>query len=99
MNKKTKLTLLASIALVTAACATMDQPKNPMTYFVTSVGSGNGANLGGLAGADAHCQKLAQSVDAGGSRVWRAYLSTNGAQTVNASTASAAARGRTRKAK
>jgi hypothetical protein len=88
MNNKIKLTLLASATLVVAACASMDnQPKNPMTFFVTSVGSGNGANLGGLAGADQHCQKLAQSVDAGGSRVWRAYLSNSaigGAPAVNA---------------
>jgi hypothetical protein len=45
-----------------------------MTFFVTSVNMGDGANLGGLAGADAHCQKLAGAVGAG-SRTWRAYLS------------------------
>jgi hypothetical protein len=45
-----------------------------MTFFVTSVGSGNGADLGGLAGANAHCQQLAEAVDASGT--WRAYLST-----------------------
>jgi hypothetical protein len=45
-----------------------------MTFFVTSVGSGNGADLGGLAGADPHCQQLAEAVDASGT--WRAYLST-----------------------
>ena len=48
-----------------------------MTFFVTSVGSGNGADLGGLAGADAHCQQLAQAAGAGGT--WRAYLSTQAA--------------------
>ena len=48
-----------------------------MTFFVTSVGSGNGADLGGLAGADAHCQELAAAVGAGGT--WRAYLSTQAA--------------------
>lgn len=79
MHDKIKLTVLASVALVTASCALFDTgPKNPMTFFVTSVGSGNGANLGGLPGADAHCQKLAESVEAGGSRVWRAYLSNSG---------------------
>ncbi|HET7402746.1 MAG TPA: hypothetical protein VFJ62_13215 [Usitatibacter sp.] len=46
-----------------------------MTFFVTSAGSGNGANLGGLEGADQHCQKLAAAVGAG-SHTWRAYLST-----------------------
>ncbi len=49
--------------------------KGPLSFFVTSVGIGDGANLGGLAGADAHCQKLADAVDAG-DRTWRAYLST-----------------------
>ena len=52
-------------------------PKAPVTFFVTSVGVGNGANLGGLAGADAHCQKLASAVGASGT--WRAYLSTQAA--------------------
>jgi hypothetical protein len=46
-----------------------------MTFFITSAGPGDGANLGGLAGADKHCQALAQSAGAGG-RTWRAYLST-----------------------
>lgn len=46
-----------------------------MTFFVTSSGPGDGANLGGLAGADAHCAGLAEAVGAG-DRVWRAYLST-----------------------
>ena len=54
-----------------------------MTFFVTSVGSGKGGDLGGLAGADNHCQSLAQSVGAG-SKTWRAYLSTQGAGGVNA---------------
>ena len=45
-----------------------------MSFFVTSAGPGNGANLGGLAGADAHCQMLAAAAGAGG-RTWRAYLS------------------------
>lgn len=47
----------------------------PMSFFVTSVGLGNGANLGGLTGADAHCQKLATTAG-GGSKTWHAYLST-----------------------
>lgn len=49
-------------------------PTGPMGFFITSVGSGKGADLGGLAGADAHCQALAAAVGAGG-RTWRAYLS------------------------
>ena len=49
-----------------------------MTFFVTSTGIGNGANLGGIEGAAAHCQKLAATVGAGG-KTWRAYLSTQAA--------------------
>ena len=58
----------------------------PMSFFVTSVGVGNGANLGGLAGADAHCQALAAAAGGGG-KTWHAYLSTqaaNGQPAVNA---------------
>jgi hypothetical protein len=54
-----------------------------MTFFVSSVGPGKGADLGGLAGADRHCQQLAQSVGAG-AKTWHAYLSTQGAGAVNA---------------
>jgi hypothetical protein len=57
-----------------------------MGFFVTSVGVGKGADLGGLAGADAHCQSLAQAAGAGG-KTWRAYLSTqavDGATAINA---------------
>ena len=54
-----------------------------MTFFVTSAGPGKGADLGGLAGADAHCQQLASSVGAG-AKTWHAYLSTQGAGAVNA---------------
>jgi hypothetical protein len=50
------------------------QQQQPMGFFITSVGKGDGANLGGLAGADAHCQALAQAAGAGG-RTWHAYLS------------------------
>jgi hypothetical protein len=52
-------------------------PPQPMSFFVTSVGLGNGANLGGLAGADAHCQKLGEAAGRSGV-TWRAYLSTQG---------------------
>ena len=57
--------------------------EQPMSFFITSQGPGNGANLGGLAGADAHCQSLAAAVGAG-NRSWHAYLSTNGSESVNA---------------
>jgi hypothetical protein len=56
---------------------------NPMTFFITSEGLGEGANLGGLSGADAHCQMFADSAGEG-SRTWRAYLSTQGPDAVNA---------------
>ena len=49
-----------------------------MTFFLTSVGPGNGADLGGLAGADSYCQQLAEAAGAG-DRTWRAYLSTQAA--------------------
>jgi hypothetical protein len=61
-------------------------PPQPMSFFVTSAGSGKGADLGGLAGADQHCQQLAQTAGAGG-HTWLAYLSTqaaNGQPAVNA---------------
>jgi len=53
-------------------------PPPPMSFFVTSAGGGKGANLGGLAGADAICQRLAEGAGAG-SRTWHAYLSTSAA--------------------
>jgi hypothetical protein len=58
-------------------------PPPPMSFFVTSVGGGKGADLGGLAGADQHCQMLAAAVGRGSS-TWHAYLSTQGAGAVNA---------------
>lgn len=78
---------VASIAtigslLLTLAGVAQAQP-SAMTFFVTSSGSGKGADFGGLAGADKHCQALAEAVGAGG-KTWRAYLSTQGAQPVNA---------------
>lgn len=54
-----------------------------MSFFVTSAGPGKGADLGGLDGADRHCQQLASAVGAG-AKTWRAYLSTQGAGAVNA---------------
>jgi hypothetical protein len=61
-------------AAIVASCASAPAT-GPMGFFVTSAGPGNGGNLGGLAGADAHCQKLAAAAGSG-SRTWRAYLST-----------------------
>ena len=74
MNKPYKWAAAAVTVAVIAACGTMGGGKTGMSFFVTSAGPGDGANLGGLAGADAHCQKLATAAGAG-NRTWRAYLS------------------------
>ncbi|MGD9738103.1 MAG: hypothetical protein AB7O56_09795 [Bauldia sp.] len=78
------LTTTAATALV-AGSAPAQNAVNPatMTFFITSVGIGDGANLGGLEGADAHCQELATAAGAG-DRTWVAYLSTDGEGAVNA---------------
>ena len=71
-------TLLAGLffAGAMAFAGSLSQAQAPQVgFFITSAGPGKGADLGGLAGADAHCQKLAAAVGAGG-RTWRAYLST-----------------------
>lgn len=76
---------LAPLALGADAQAPAPQPEQ-MSFFVTSTGHGRGADLGGLAGADAHCQALAQAAGAG-QRRWRAYLGTQaapGAPAINA---------------
>jgi len=72
---------LLTVAALTPAQppAPAQAPPQPMTFFITSVGGGNGANLGGIAGADRHCQQLATAVGAGGNGTWHAYLSTSAA--------------------
>jgi hypothetical protein len=84
VNRKTKIAL-ASVALITLGLAggAQSQQQQQMSFFITSAGPGKGADLGGLEGADRHCQQLAQAVGAGG-KTWRAYLSTQGANPVNA---------------
>src|SRR5574341_2375140 len=76
MNTTLRLSLWASLALV---CLSLSAPvqaqQSAMTFFITSAGPGKGADLGGLEGADRHCQSLAQAAGAGG-HTWRAYLST-----------------------
>lgn len=78
MNTKRLLTCAAVIAASTfgATNAQDSEADNAMSFFITSVGSGDGANLGGLAGADAHCQNLAQAAGSRG-KTWRAYLSAH----------------------
>src|SRR5262245_44676586 len=63
------------IALAQAPQGQTPPVQHPMTFFVTSAGSGKGADLGGLAGADAHCQALAMAAGRG-DKTWHAYLST-----------------------
>lgn len=87
MMRTMRLCVVALAALLCAGMATgAIAQQNAMTFFVTSVGKGNGADLGGLDGADAHCAALAK---AAGSTItkWRAYLSTTapgGEEGVNA---------------
>lgn len=71
-HNMTKIMLLVGALF---GCLSVNAQDNPMGFFITSVGMGNGADLGGLDGADAYCNKLASAVGAGG-RDWRAYLST-----------------------
>src|ERR1700674_3630051 len=71
-----RLILAAAFAVVAAETAQAQSANS--SFFVTSVGIGNGANLGGLAGADNYCQTLAQGAGAGG-KTWRAYLSAQAA--------------------
>jgi hypothetical protein len=75
--KSASLPLLVSVtfAVVCSAPTLAQEADSSMSFFITSHGPGNGADLGGLAGADAHCQRLASAVGAG-NKTWRAYLST-----------------------
>src|ERR1051326_8827929 len=90
-------TILAALTLLIGAIVIIGQdrggapqrgggaqaPPQPMSFFVTSVGKGDGANYGGLAGADAYCQQMAAAAGRG-SATWHAYLSTQGPNAVNA---------------
>src|SRR5437762_8377363 len=92
--RKSKAFIVATLAFGVTSAVQAQQPAAPpqrrqapnMTFFVTGAGPGKGADLGGLDGADAHCQQLAQRHGAGG-KTWRAYLSTqavDGKPAVNA---------------
>src|SRR5260221_11813949 len=77
MTTKLKFTILASAALLSlAGIGVLQAQQNNMSFFVTSVGSGKGGDLGGLAGADAHCTTLAQAAGSTG-KTWHAHLSSN----------------------
>lgn len=82
MQVNFRLLMISSAAVLAFSFAAPAQQNN-MSFFVTSAGSGDGANLGGLNGADAICQKLAAAAGAG-NKTWRAYLSTQGNGAVNA---------------
>ena len=71
-----KRILFLSASLLAAGIVAASSQEVTMSFFVTSVGTGNGANLGGLAGADAHCASLAEAAGVTG-KTWRAYLSTS----------------------
>ena len=85
----TKITFFATAIVLMGACAkktvtsSMMDSKPSMSFFLTSENAGKGADFGGLAGADAYCDKLATAAGAGGKN-WKAYLSTTGAGAVNA---------------
>jgi hypothetical protein len=75
MKQIVLLAAVGAVALMTALPVGADNTKYPMGFFITSTGMGDGANLGGLDGADAYCAKLAEAAGSAG-RTWRAYLST-----------------------
>jgi hypothetical protein len=86
MRRTDGITLMVSIGLLALASAGTAQAQTASadtSFFVTSVGSGKGADLGGLDGADRHCETLAEAAGIRG-KMWRAYLSTQGATAVNA---------------
>jgi hypothetical protein len=80
--RKTRLTVIGLAVAVAGssfmARAQQPAPQQPMSFFITSVGLGQGANLGGIAGADKHCQTLAAAAG-GGAKTWHAYLSASAA--------------------
>ena len=74
MSKK-RISIAAAFATLALGCAGTGMDGGDMSFFISSTGSGNGADFGGIVGADTHCQTLARAAGAGG-RNWRAYLST-----------------------
>ena len=84
MNKTILNCILASLALIAFGAVGIAQAQpSDMSFFVTSTPLGKGADLGGLEGADRHCQALAQAASSSG-KIWHAYVSTQGAGAVNA---------------
>jgi len=83
MTPARTLVLVAGAALLAIAGGAAQAEQSSMSFFVSSAGSGKGADLGGLSGADRICQTLASAAGAGG-KTWHAYLSTQGAGAVSA---------------
>src|SRR6266581_2513432 len=77
MRTVTGISLVAIVGMALGSCGGMQSQQGGMSFFVSSAGSGKGADLGGLEGADRHCQSLAKTASSG-NRTWRAYLSTTG---------------------
>ncbi len=81
MNKNLPIFAIAlSLAMTVPTVLSQD---NSMSFFITSAGPGDGANLGGIDGADAHCQELADAAGTG-EKTWKAYLSVSGTNIINA---------------
>ena len=78
MSKLSLVCVVLVLVVFGAGHPAFSQNTPALSFFITSAGSGNGANLGGLAGADAICQRLAATAGAGG-KTWRAYLSSSAA--------------------
>lgn len=76
MNKKLMLASAIALSAAVSGCTSYIPPEDAMSFFITSEGSGDGANLGGLRGADRHCASLARAAGSRG-MTWRAYLSTH----------------------
>jgi hypothetical protein len=84
MHKHKKIGIAVALTgILGVGLAVAQPPPGPPSFFVTSAGSGNGGNLGGIEGADRICQDRAQAANLG-NRTWRAYLSTQGQNAVNA---------------
>jgi len=86
MSRRFGLLAVFTLSAAVLPAQQQKQPQQPMSFFITSTGSGKGADLGGLAGADRICQERAAAAGAG-NRTWHAYVSTsaaNGQPAVNA---------------
>lgn len=84
--KTRSVIVISALSALSGVVCAQEGPSANMSFFLTSAGPGDGGNLGGLSGADAHCERLADSVGAG-DNTWRAYLSAaaeNGSPDIDA---------------